>query len=239
MNTIVISQPMFFPWIGLFEQVFLSDIFVHYDDVQLPQGRSFISRVQVKTPYGVKWLTAPLKKHNTSTLIFNAKLGNDQNWKIKHKNLLRSCYSKALFFDDMMDLVEEVYKPSYDTVCELNIQAIELISSYLEIQTNFLRSSSLDVSSSSTEKLLNIVKLLNGDKYVTGHGAKNYFNHELFEEENISVEYMNYEKCSYDQLHGEFTPYVSVLDAIANLGKDAKNLIKSTTTYWKDLDDEY
>ena len=43
---LVVSQPMFLPWIGLFEQVRLADRFIHYDDVQLPQGRSFISRVK-------------------------------------------------------------------------------------------------------------------------------------------------------------------------------------------------
>ena len=49
MKKIVISQPMLFPWIGIFEQIKLSDVYVHYDDAQLPQGRSFINRVQIKT----------------------------------------------------------------------------------------------------------------------------------------------------------------------------------------------
>ena len=31
-RVVVISQPMFLPWIGLFEQVKVADHFVHYDD---------------------------------------------------------------------------------------------------------------------------------------------------------------------------------------------------------------
>ena len=52
---------MFFPWVGLFEQIRLANVFVHYDDVQLPQGRSFTTRVQLKAPTGVHWLTMPVK----------------------------------------------------------------------------------------------------------------------------------------------------------------------------------
>ena len=56
MKTVVISQPMYFPWIGIFEQIRLADVFVFYDDVQFTRG--FINRVQYKTPQGTGWITA-------------------------------------------------------------------------------------------------------------------------------------------------------------------------------------
>ncbi|NBX37756.1 MAG: hypothetical protein EBR10_11170, partial [Planctomycetes bacterium] len=48
---IVISQSMYFPWVGFLEQMSLADIFVVYDDVQFSKG-SFTSRVQAKTAAG-------------------------------------------------------------------------------------------------------------------------------------------------------------------------------------------
>ena len=57
---VVITQPMFFPWAGLLEQLRMADIIVYYDDVQFSKG-SFTNRVQIKTPFGKKWLTVPLK----------------------------------------------------------------------------------------------------------------------------------------------------------------------------------
>ena len=65
-KTVVISQPMFFPWVGIFEQIRLADIFVHFDDVQLPWGSSFINRVQIKTKDGIKWLTIPIRKTSSN-----------------------------------------------------------------------------------------------------------------------------------------------------------------------------
>ena len=52
---VVISQPMFFPWIGMFEQIKAADVFLHYDDVQMPQGRSFISRDVFRVWVGEDW----------------------------------------------------------------------------------------------------------------------------------------------------------------------------------------
>ena len=59
---LVISQSMYFPWVGMLEQIRLADVFMHYDDVQLARG--FYNRVQVKTAQGARWLTVPLRdKH--------------------------------------------------------------------------------------------------------------------------------------------------------------------------------
>ena len=44
---VVISQSMFFPWVGFLEQLKLADVYVFYDDVQFSKG-SFTNRVRVK-----------------------------------------------------------------------------------------------------------------------------------------------------------------------------------------------
>ena len=65
---------MFLPWIGLFEQIRLADVFVHYDDVQMPRGRSFVQRVQIKTPRGQQWLSAQIDKKASGRRINEMRL---------------------------------------------------------------------------------------------------------------------------------------------------------------------
>ena len=60
MTVTVISQSMYFPWIGLFDQIRLADKFIFYDDVQLTRG--FYNRVQVVQANGTKFITVPLAK---------------------------------------------------------------------------------------------------------------------------------------------------------------------------------
>lgn len=59
---VVISQPFYLPWPGLFNQIKMADIFIHYDDAQLPQGRSFCSRVQIRTKDKIGWLSCTSSK---------------------------------------------------------------------------------------------------------------------------------------------------------------------------------
>ena len=43
MKTVVISQPMYFPWVGMLEQMRLADVFVHLDDAQFSKGGFLIA----------------------------------------------------------------------------------------------------------------------------------------------------------------------------------------------------
>lgn len=229
---VVISQPMFFPWPGLFEQIKLCDVFVHYDDVALPQGRSFVSRVQIKSQRGSEWLTAPVKR---ARLIKDVELDNTQRWRAQHINMIGHLYAAAPFGQDMKKIVQDMYDADFNAIADLNIATVEKIAAYLGLEARFIRSSSLGTVSSGSQKLLDIVCNLAGSTYITGHGARNYLDHELFERAGISVEYMNYKLTPYPQLHGDFNPYVSILDAIGNLGCKAKSVLNSNSQNWRDF----
>lgn len=234
MKRIVISQPMYFPWAGIFEQLRLADVFVHYDDALLPQGRSFISRVQVKTASGVQWLTVPLKRSGQPP-INQVRVDDGQQWRQRHLKTLTHNYARAPYFDDMIGIAEAVYTQASDCLSDLNIRSMETVAEYFGLATEYVRSSQLRVAGHSTEKLLGLVRALGGSHYLTGHGARNYLDHELFEQHGIRVEYMAYNRSAYPQLHGTFDPHVTVLDLIANAGPQGRRYINSGTIDWKEF----
>lgn len=236
--TVVISQPMFIPWVGLFEQLKLADFFVHYDDVQLPQGRSFMSRVEIKGPSGPIWLSAPIDRRSSGKTINDTYLVGDSDWRDRHLRTLQHCYGKAPFFKTMFEMADAIYGYPSNNLASFNRHAIELIAGRLHLTPTFVASSDLGIGGSSTLRLVNICRHLGADSYVTGLGALNYLDYSQFEDRGISVRYMDYMKVKYPQLHGEFTPYVSILDAVANCGSGASKLICSTSTYWKEFNVE-
>src|SRR5579862_5345745 len=61
MKKCVILQPSYIPWRGVFHQIYKSDIFVFYDDVQYDK-HGWRNRNRVKTPKGPQWLTIPVHK---------------------------------------------------------------------------------------------------------------------------------------------------------------------------------
>jgi hypothetical protein len=234
-RTLVVSQPMFLPWIGLFEQVRLADVFIHYEDVQLPQGRSFMSRVQLKSANGISWLTAPIDHAKSGKLLNEVVLLAADAWRDKHLRTIRHAYAKRPYFNLMFELAEKIYSQPSDHLVEFNITAIEQIAEWLGLSPRFMRSSTMGVEGTSTERLVDLCQAANCDVYVTGHGALNYLNHEQFEDKGISVRYMDYRKMPYEQGQSEFTPYVSILDAIANCGERTRDLLCSDAAYWREF----
>jgi hypothetical protein len=232
---IVISQPMVFPWVGLFEQIRLADIYVHYDDVQLPLGRSFITRVQVKNVSDVQWLTLPIAPGSHLAKINESSTKETRDWRGEHVKLLTSLYSEAPYFRDMMNIVEEIYSHRDCNVAVLNARGIERVSRYFEIECTFRTSSEMSIPGRSSERLLGMVQRLNGSTYITGHGARSYLDHELFERNGVNVEYIEYQRVPYTQLYGEFTPFVSVLDLIANEGRAGRRVFVSSSIPWKEF----
>jgi hypothetical protein len=232
---LVVSQPMFLPWVGLFEQIRLSDVFVHYDDVQLPQGRSFMTRVQIKSASGISWLTAPIDHAKSGRMINEVVFCNDRDWRDRHLTTLRHAYGRAPHFRLMLGLAEDIYGCSSNKLSEFNIHAVERIAKWLDLSPRFDRSSRMGVTGKSTQRLVGLCKAENCDTYITGHGALRYLDHQMFEDAGIAVCYMDYARLPYPQGRGEFTPHVSILDAIAHCGERAADLLCSNAVYWKDL----
>lgn len=237
MKKIVISQPMFFPWVGMFEQIRLADVYIHYDDAQFPHGygNTFINRVQIKTADGIQWLTVPVVRKGIHS-IKDTLINDASDWRKKHLKTLYHAYGKCPFYKDLQNIVEDVYTHRFLTISELNIYALEKVCSYFSISAQFKYSSHTHIEDvKSSEKVLALVKAYEGDIYITGWGARYYLDHELFDRNGIRVEYMDYQKKPYLQKHGSFTPYVSVLDLIANQGKSGKDIISSSTIHWKEM----
>lgn len=226
---------MVFPWVGLFEQIRLADIYVHYDDVQLPLGRSFITRVQVKNLSGVQWLTLPIAPGPHLAKINESSTKETRDWRSEHVKLLTALYAEAPHFREMIDIVEEVYDHRDCNVAVLNARGIERISRYFDLECTFRTSSEMNVPGKSSERLLAMVQSLKGSTYITGHGARSYLDHEMFERSGVNVEYIQYQRLPYEQLHGKFTPFVSVLDLIANVGKAGRRVFVSQSIPWKEF----
>lgn len=235
MTKVVISQSMYFPWPGLLEQIVLADKYVFYDDVDFVR-KSFTNRVQIKTQAGQSWITVPVQDFKQGQKIDEVKIDYTQEWQKKHYESFRHSYAKTPYIKDALDILDEAFSHNHKHISDLAAHSIRSLVSYFELgeEKSFLLSKDLGVPGASTQRLLDIVKKLEGNIYITGHGAKNYLDHSLFDEQLIDVRYMEYKCIPYSQKHGDFIPYVSSLDLIANCGKDGKKVLSSGTVSWKE-----
>jgi hypothetical protein len=231
---VVISQPMLFPWPGLFEQIRLADHYVHYADVQFSKG-SFTNRVQVKTAAGSRWLTVPLHSLQLGQRIDEVLIDERRDWRRSHLDLLAQAYEQAPFRQEMLALVRRAYDERSERLDDVVRASMTVCIEYLGLDQGRVwhDAQELAVPGQGSARVLDIVRRLGGATYVTGHGARHYLDHEAFERAGVAVEYMDYRKAEFAQLHGPFTPFVSILDPIANLGRAAAGLLVSHTTHWR------
>lgn len=230
MTRVVISQPMYFPWPGFFEQMMLADVYIWLDDAQFSKG-SFTNRIQVNINRDRKWMTIPLEGKGTLMSIAELRPAGD-SWIASHREMLRQSLSRLPAKADALELFDKA--TSEASLLDCLVQSAALPASFIGIAPGSVRlSSEMGVPGSSWLRVLDLVKAVGGSTYITGHGAAAYMDHEAFEREGVSVEYMNYSKTPWGNEEDFVSPYVTILDLIAAEGKGALDRLVPRTVGWR------
>ncbi len=233
MTTVVISQPMYFPWPGFLAQLALADIVVWLVDAQFSKG-SFTNRVQVKLPTGTSWLSVPVKHTGSSTKIADLTAANP-HWLESHVAKLKQSLKDTPYLDTTLALVQRLER--YDKLCDALIASSEGLASRCGIAPkSTCLSTDLNIGGHGSERVMHIVKELGGTRYVTGHGARNYLEHKGFELAGINVEYMEYDVRPWGRVEDDFSPFVTGLDLLAHVGPaQAASYLNPRTRHWKEF----
>ena len=235
---VAINQPCYLPWRGHFALMKTADVFVFYDDVQFTSNtsRSFFARVQLKTAAGRRWLTVPVRKSGRfGQRIDQVAIAEDGRWRARHAAAIREAFRGAPFADSVEPVLAALTGASWPRLAELTIATTRLAAELLGVRRDTLRSSALGIEGAGSARVLAICRALGATRYVTGHGALDYLEHEAFEAAGIAVDYMDYDRSPYPQLHGVFEPYVTALDVLANTGPAAADHVGGRTLPWREM----
>jgi len=228
---IAIHQPQYLPWLGYFDKIDKSDIFVFLDDVQFKKNE-WQNRNRTKTAGrgGWQWITVPVI-HRFGQKINEVKINNQENWCKKHLHQLETNYFKSPHFLQCYDFLKETYARKWENLSEVNIYFIEYLTKTLGIKKQLVKSSDLKVIGEKTDRLVNICKMLNASTYLSGVGAKEYIELKKFESEKIKVIFQDFHHPVYKQLYGEFIPNLSVGDLLFNYGDESLKILRGNTEH--------
>jgi hypothetical protein len=223
MKKVAIHQPNYLPWIGFFQKIALTDVFVILDTVQFSKD-SYTQRTKIRTKEGWIWLTIPIEKKYYFKPIRDIPLPQDGKWLKKHKLSVVSNYSKCKFVDDKF--VDEYYSYSgkFEKLQEFNEHGILYLKAKFGIKTEIVRASELDIADNlkSTDLLVDIVKKVGGDVYISGSGGEKYLDEGKFLMNNIKLEYFEFKSFEYPQRWDGFELYMSAIDLLFNVGESSK-----------------
>lgn len=210
-------QPAYLPWLGYFDKIRRSDVFVFLDTVQYEKN-SFTNRNQIKTANGPVWLSIPvIKTNHFEKIMSEMPLDKNYPWQKKHLNAIRLSYKKARNFDDLYPKLERLYAKDYDSLVDATWDHLMFWLELLNIETKIIKSSSLDISSKKSDLVFDLCRKTGADHYISGIMGKNYLDVERFTDAGIMVEFQDYKHPVYPQLYGDFIPNMGIVDFAMNV----------------------
>lgn len=225
---ISIHQPNYLPWLGYFDKIQASDVFILFDDVQF-QKNEFQNRNRIRNAQSAQWLTVPIF-HNLGQKINEVKINNTVNWRKDHLNGIELNYKKTPYFNDYIGPLREVYQKDWDSLAELNIALISVLVQMLGITTKLVRSSLSQVNETdSTLRLIELCRKYEGTRYISGIDGPDYLDMKKFDDNGIEVIVQDYQHPQYNQVWmkkgGEFISCLSVIDLLFNCGKESLGIL--------------
>lgn len=160
-----------------------SHIFVLLDDVQYEKN-GYTNRNRIVPN---EWLTIPVK-HNHDTLLKDVDIDYTTDWKTKHVTELFKVYGATN--NPLYHFINRVYEHPWEKLIGINLAWIREICSILDIKTNTLFSSQLEVNTKGSQRILDICIKLGATEYLSGPSGKNYLSLEEFDKQGIKVRFM-------------------------------------------------
>lgn len=228
MKSIAIMQPTFLPWIGYFALIDRVDSFVFFDHVQF-EKRSWQQRNNIKSVNGALMLSVPVvSKGKQWQLIHETEILYEGN-KSPFDKIIKSiemAYMKAPYFSDFSNDIFAFMEKRPKYISDFNKEIITHICNILNITTPLLSSSDKAAQGHKDILLANICEQEHASHYISPPGSKVYLDKStVFEERNIELSYHDYDHPTYSQLHGDFIPYMCILDLLFNEGEKSLDII--------------
>jgi hypothetical protein len=222
-------QVNFLPYLGFFEKLVQSDIFIFLDDVQFVHTGplAWMNRNKIRTKEGWQYITVPVYvKGKLGQKLNEVEINNEHPWRRKILGSIRQNYSKTAFFLEIYPSLEKIINTDYRKLIELNLALLDFLFEYLQIDKSKIRKSSqLNINKAGTQRLVELCKLYKADTYISGIHGREYLELHLFEKEGIKVVFQEFKAKEYPQKFSGFVPNLSIIDALFNIGKETIKLI--------------
>ncbi|MDD5660325.1 MAG: WbqC family protein [Candidatus Omnitrophica bacterium] len=222
---LAIMQPYFFPYIGYFQLIKAVDTFVIYDDVNYIKN-GWINRNSILINNKKSWVTINLKDASSFKLINQIEIGNNKDKVLKCINF---SYAKAPFFKEIFPFIEDIINCNKVNLAEFVCNSIKAIAEYLDLKTEFLISSDIEINNKlkGQKKVIDICKKIGAQEYINAIGGVQLYSKEEFHANGIALNFLESKDIEYEQFNHKFVPSLSMIDVLMfNPREKVKEMLK-------------
>jgi len=224
-----INRPNFFPWLGFMALLDHVDIFIVLDTVILSKN-NFVARNQLKDPNGnAKWFSAR-KQKGSQLLVKDALLSEDTQWKPELIHMIENYYRNAPCYSDYAKKIKEIILFNEMKLVDYNTHILKNLSDILGIKLKFVKASDLlnNTYTDAEERVIDLCLAAQGTEYYNPRDGveKGLYHPENFNRKGLKLFKQIYTHPDYEQIHGSFLPYMSVIDLLFNCGEKSLGIIR-------------
>ena len=169
--------------------------------------QTYRNRCKIMTANGVLNLTIPVEKLNgNTTKTKDIKIINSSQWYINHWRAINSAYSGSPFFLYYKDDLEHFFKGNYDNLLKFNNELLNELLNLIGIKCSIEFSNSFTKPNNSNQEL--------DYRYSISPKISSDFRH--------TEEYYQVFSNKFN-----FTPNLSIMDLLFNIGPETKNYLET------------
>lgn len=213
---IAIMQPYFCAYIGYFQLINSVDKFVIGDDLQYTTRRWFnrnrILHNGAAFPFAIPIKKDSRNKNVNQRFLADTALGE----KVKILKRIKNFYANAPYSSQCYQIIRQLFLNNNNNLFDFIYYSINELSKMLDIKTQFILSSSLDIDRElkAQDKIIQICKLIKTDIYINPIGGKELYDKEVFAKEGIDLKFIKSNYIEYPQFERKFVPWLSIIDVL-------------------------
>jgi len=221
-------QPNFLPYLGFFDKMMRSDVFVIRDEVQfVERDYHHRNRIRINSPPSqepqYKWIRVPVVKEQADLKYIKIKSDvRDKNvpWNIFMLRQISSNYQSAPQFTQFYPELDLILRLQTANLIDLNMAIITWLQSCFDIDTEVVYASDLDYGKTGdpSRDLVKIAQAVGANVYLSGSGGRAYLNQMYFDEAGVDVQFQSFNHPVYQQQYYGFVPNLAAIDALFNVG---------------------
>ena len=212
-----IMQPYFFPYIGYWQLIHASDVFLILDDVHYIK-RGWISRNRILCDGEEQFIINPVSHASQNALIQELEFINNPVQISDMEKTIAYAYRDAPCLPQMMELVHSVlWNPQNNIADYLEFQ-IRQVCRFLGIDTKILRSSQYRDSRHPAAEagIIALSKTFSADEYINPIGGLSLYHKDAFEEAGMELRFLQTDFQALQRMTGHNYMDFSIVHLIAN-----------------------
>ncbi len=222
LRTVAMMQPYLFPYLGYFQLIAISDVFVLGDDLQYVKG-SWMNRNRVLVNGQPKLITFPLKKGRQAESVNQRWLCDDFEREADALlRMLERCYAKAPQREQVLPLLRDILHYPERNLALFTENSIRRLCAYLDIETPIHCGSSLGLPArmEMQDRVIQICHRMDGELYLNPIGGLELYCPARFRADGLLLRFLRMDDITYAQFKHPFVPSLSIIDVLMFNSRD-------------------